>query len=152
VGNIARVGTNGHLLAVPGKKGGRQMEPVAYSDQLIGVLRQMRARVIAERADPELPQMTALLGALDIAFRWSGNRRPAPLPPGAGLREIGDYASRYAVSLGLEEELVGLSEPSTRTSRSRQSTMPSVLPKVRLSSRIYQYRSAAQGVTGTGQR
>jgi len=81
------------------------MEPEAYSDQLIGVLRQMRVRAIADRADPELLQ--TLLGALDIAFRWSGSRRPEPLPPGAGLREIGDYAGRYADALGLEEELVG---------------------------------------------
>jgi hypothetical protein len=83
------------------------MELEAYSDQLIRVLRQMRAQVIADRVDPELPQVTALLGALDIAFKWSGNRRPAPLPAGAGLREIADYAARYADALGLEEELVG---------------------------------------------
>jgi hypothetical protein len=81
------------------------MEPEAYSDQLIGVLRQMRARVVEDRADPKLPQM--LLGALDIAVRWSGSRRPAPLPLGAGLREIGDRAGRYADVLGLEIELVG---------------------------------------------
>jgi hypothetical protein len=81
------------------------MEPEAYSDQLIGVLRQMRPRAIEDRADPELVQM--LLGALAIAVKWSGNRRPASPPPGAGLREIGDYAGRYADTLTLEEELVG---------------------------------------------
>jgi hypothetical protein len=81
------------------------MEPEAYSDQLIGVLRQMRTRVIEDRADPEFSQM--LLAALDIAVKWSGNRRPAPLPPAADLREIGDYAGRYADALGLEVELVG---------------------------------------------
>ena len=81
------------------------MESEAYCGQLIGVLRQIRERAIADRADPNLPQM--LLGALDIAIRWSGTRRPAPLPSGAVLKEIGDYAARYADSLGLEVELVG---------------------------------------------
>jgi hypothetical protein len=81
------------------------MEPGAYSDQLIEVLRQIRLRAIADREDSGLPHM--LIGALDIAFKWCGSRRPEPLPPGAGLREIGDYAGRYADSLGLEEELVG---------------------------------------------
>ena len=40
------------------------MEPEAYSDQLIGVLRQMRPRAIEDRADPELVPM--LLSALAI--------------------------------------------------------------------------------------
>lgn len=87
-----------------GEEGGGQLESEAYVDQLIGVLRQIRARVIEDRADPEFSQM--LLGALGIAVRWSGNRRPASLPPGAGLGEIGDYAGRYADALGLEVELV----------------------------------------------
>jgi hypothetical protein len=80
------------------------MEPEAYSDQLIEVLRQIRARAIENSTDPEFSQM--LLGALAIAVRWSGNRRPAPLPPGAGLGEIAEYAARYADSLGLEVKLV----------------------------------------------
>ena len=79
------------------------MEPEAYSDQLIGVLRQMRALVIADRAEPEFSPM--LLDALDITFMWSVNRRPPSLPRGADLREIVDYAGRYADALGLEEEL-----------------------------------------------
>jgi hypothetical protein len=80
------------------------MEPEAYADQLIGVLRQIRARAIEDRADPELTQL--LLSALAIAVRWSGTKRPPPLPLGADLKQIADYGRIYADSLGLEIELV----------------------------------------------
>lgn len=84
------------------------MEDEPYSDQLIGALRQLRARVI-ETEDVEaikLELMQMVISALGIAVRWSGNRRPQPTPPGAGIAELGGYAGRYADALGLEVELV----------------------------------------------
>jgi hypothetical protein len=82
------------------------MEPEAYSNQLIGVLREIRARAIEDGAGAD-PGRSLLLTALEIAFRWSDSRRPAPLPPGAGSTEIAGYADRYADALSLEMELVG---------------------------------------------
>ena len=90
------------------------MEDVPYSDQLIRALRQLRARVIEVRAgqhseqeqiriDLELFHMFA--GAVNISLKWFASLRlPMPLP-GAGLAELGDYASRASDVLRLEEEL-----------------------------------------------
>jgi hypothetical protein len=89
---------------VPGKKGGGQVEPTAYSDQLIATLQQIRERATENAADPELKTM--LLNALAIANQWCSARRPQR-PEEAGLEELIRYTRDLADAYGLDEELVG---------------------------------------------
>lgn len=90
-------------------------DSVSPADQLIKALRQLRARVIDARTGQhgekkrasEMERLLMLQDALAIATRWGSSRRPPSPPPGAGLRELGDYAGNYADALKQDEELIG---------------------------------------------
>lgn len=85
------------------------MEPEPYSDQLLQVLRQLRARVI-EAEDVEaikLELLNTLMSALAINTNWFATRRPPPTPPGASLGELAEYARRYGEVVRQEGEVAG---------------------------------------------
>jgi hypothetical protein len=85
------------------------MEPEPYSDQLLRVLRELRARVI-ETEDLEaikLELSQTLISAQGIGVGWFAGKRPPPLPAAPGLALIADYARQYGDAAGQEGELVG---------------------------------------------
>ena len=91
-----------------GGKGGGQMEPEPYSDQLLKVLRQLRARVIdTEDVEAIKGELLNMVGdTLAMTLKWFATKRPSPTPPGAGLKELAEYTRQYAEVLGQEEEVV----------------------------------------------
>jgi hypothetical protein len=92
---------------MPGKE--RQMEPEPYSDQLIRVLRDLRARVIeTEDVDASRLELSqTLISTQGIGVGWFAAKRPPPLPAAPGLALIADYARQYADAAGQEGELEG---------------------------------------------